>query len=414
MERFPHSLLPRAVGPFGSLELGMIGVLLLVLLVFALAAWRSARARRLEAGLAAQQQADLADRLAALMQSQAELSGRMRGMGDYLGARHSDLARLVSERLDAVGQHVGRGLEHQSQTANESLSKLNERLAVIDAAQARLTGLTEEVIGLKDILANKQTRGAFGQGRMEAIIRDALPASAFEFQPTLSNRSRPDCGIRLPGDERLLVVDAKFPLESFTALRDADNEEGQKQARARVRADVGKHIRDIGEKYFLPGETQDLAILFVPSESLYADLSEHFDDVIQKAHKSRIIIVSPSLLVMAVQVMQAIVRDARVREQIHEIQIEIRKLVEDVVRLRERTGKVALHFRQAQDDMAAIGISVDKIAKRGDRINQMDFAGSKQATPAQAPVALFPTEEADDDEEGANPSAVALTKARRG
>jgi len=134
--------------------------------------------------------------------------------------------------------------------------------------------------------------------------------------------------------------------------------------------------------------------------------------VIQKAHKSRIIIVSPSLLVMAVQVMQAIVRDARVREQIHEIQVEIRRLVEDVVRLRERTGKVALHFRQAQDDMAAIGISVEKIAKRGDRINQMDFAGSKPAMSGQAPVALFPTEEA--DEEGVSPSAVALTKARRG
>jgi len=372
MEQYVRLLL---ADPFGSRELmfALAGLAILLILILALMTWLAARARRRDAASAAERQGELADGLAALMQAQAELSGRMRGMGEYLGARHSDLARMVTERLDAVGDRVGRGLEDQSRTSNESLSKLNERLAVIDAAQARLTGLTQEVLGLKEILANKQARGAFGQGRMEAIIRDALPASAYEFQPTLSNRTRPDCGIRLPGDNRLLVVDAKFPLESFTALKDASSEEMQKQAQARVRADVGRHIRDISDRYFLPGETQDLAILFVPSESLYADLAEHFDDVIQKAHRSRIIIVSPSLLVMAVQVMQAIVRDARVREQVHAIQIEVRRLVEDVVRLRERAAKVGVHFRQVQEDVAAIGVSAEKIAKRGERIDQMDF-----------------------------------------
>ncbi len=372
MERFLSSFAGIQAGPV-DLLIGLVGLVSALLLIVAIAALRAAQARRREAAAAAAQQAELAERMAALIQSHAELTGRMRGMGEYLGARHSDLARLVTERLDAVGARVGRGLEDQGRTANESLAKLNERLAVIDAAQARLTGLTEEVIGLKDILANKQARGAFGQGRMEAIIRDALPAAAYEFQPTLSNRCRPDCGIRLPGDDRMLVVDAKFPLEAFTALKDAASDEARKQAAMRVRADVGKHIRDIAERYFLSGETQDLAILFVPSESLYADLAEHFEDVIQKAHKSRIIIVSPSLLVMAMQVMQAIVRDARVREQAHEIQIEVRRLVEDVVRLRERVGKLATHFRQAEDDVAAIGISAEKIGKRGDRIDQMDF-----------------------------------------
>jgi DNA recombination protein RmuC len=359
-----------------AILLGLLGLALILMLAFAVAAFRAGQARRHEAAIAAERQAELGEHLAGLMQAQAELTGRMRGMGEYLGARHSDLARLVSERLDAVGARVGRGLEDQTKSAHENLSKLNERLAVIDAAQARLTSLTEEVVGLKEILANKQARGAFGQGRMEAIIRDALPASAYEFQPTLSNRNRPDCGIRLPGDERLLVVDAKFPLESFTALKEAESDEAVKQAQTRVRADLSKHIRDIAERYFLPGETQDLAVLFVPSESLYADLAEHFEDIIQKAHRARIIIVSPSLLVMAVQVMQAIVRDARVREQAHEIQIEVRRLVEDVERLRERAGKIATHFRQAQDDVAAIGISVEKIAKRGERIDQMDFEKS--------------------------------------
>ncbi len=272
-------------------------------------------------------------------------------MSEHLGSRQADLARLVSERLDNVSHRMGQNLEASSQTTGEHLTKLNERLAVIDAAQARLTGLTQEVVGLKDILANKQSRGAFGQGRMEAIIRDCLPASAFEFQYTLSNRNRPDCIIRLPGDERVMVVDAKFPLESFTLLKDASGEEALKQAQARVRGDVGKHIKDIAEKYFVPGETQDIAVLFVPSESLYADLNEHFEDLIQKAHKARIIIVSPSLLMMAVQVMQAIVRDARAREQAHLIQDEVQLLVEDVGRLRTRVAKLDAHFRQAQEDI---------------------------------------------------------------
>ncbi|MGP0058492.1 MAG: DNA recombination protein RmuC [Beijerinckiaceae bacterium] len=352
--------------PFALALAAVIFVVLAALLGFGLA-WLQARAR------AARRHENLERRLLELGHANAELKGSLRTMGETLGARQSDLARLVSERLDSVGARVGQGLEQSSRVAHEDLLKLNERLAVIDAAQARLAGLTEEVIGLKDILANKQARGAFGQGRMEAIVRDALPPSAFAFQHTLSNRGRPDCVIRLPGDDRLLVVDAKFPLEAFLALKEALSPEANKQACVRVRTDVGRHIRDIAERYFIPGETQDLAILFVPSESLYADLAEHFEDVIQKAHRNRIIIVSPSLLVMAVQVLQALVRDSRVREQAHAIQAEVRLLVEDVVRLRERIGKLATHFRQVQDDVVQIVTSTDKIGRRGERIEILDF-----------------------------------------
>ena len=215
---------------------------------------------------------------------------------------------------------------------------------------------------------------------MEAIIRDALPSSAYEFQHTLSNRCRPDCCIRLPGDERMMVVDAKFPLEAFSALKAAAGDaSAAKLAMARVREDVGKHIRDIAERYFLPGETQDIAILFVPSESLYAEINETFEDLVARAHKARIIIVSPSLLMMAVQVMQAIVRDARVREQAHVIQDEVRLLVGDVARLHERTGKLQGHFKQLGDDVAGAMTSAEKILKRGDRIDAMDFVPEKDA-----------------------------------
>jgi DNA recombination protein RmuC len=377
MERMSLLFAGATVPPFLLALATAVLVVAAVLVGFGFA-WSRTQART------TRQSENLERRLLDLGHANAELKGSLRTMAETLAFRQSDLARLVSERLDSVGARVGQGLEQSSRVAHEDLTKLNERLAVIDAAQARLAGLTQEVIGLKDILANKQARGAFGQGRMEAIVRDCLPPSAFLFQHTLSNRGRPDCVIRLPGDERLLVIDAKFPLEAFLALKEAASSEAQKQAGARVRTDMGRHIRDIAERYFIPGETQDLAILFVPSESLYADLAEHFEDVIQKAHRNRIIIVSPSLLVMAVQVLQALVRDSRVREQAHAIQTEVRLLVEDVVRLRERVAKLATHFRQAQDDVAQIVTSTDKIGRRGERIEIIDFDRTDAADTSRA------------------------------
>lgn len=366
-------LLAAVGGPAGFLPLLSLALLLCMVFV-AVAVLQANRARRVEAVAAGERQRQIDDKMAALGQVNSELTGRLQAMAEVLSSHQSDLARLVSERLDAVGTRVGQGLEHSAKSTADQLLRLNERLAVIDAAQSKLTGLAEEVIGLKDILSNKQARGAFGQGRMEAIVRDGLPAHTYEFQFTLTNKTRPDCVVRLPGDPRLMVIDAKFPLESFTAFKESTSEEERRQAAARIRADIGKHVRDIAERYFIAGETQDVALLFVPSESIYADLNEHFDDVVQRAHKARIIIVSPSLLMMAIQVMQAIVRDARMREQAHLIQNEVRRLVEDVARLRDRVVRLDGHFRQAGEDLAQIAISTDKIARRGDRIDQMDLA----------------------------------------
>jgi DNA recombination protein RmuC len=305
-------------------------------------------------------------------------------MAEAFGSRQTDLARVMADRLDNVSARVGAGLESHAQATGANLNKLNERLAVIDAAQARLTGLTQEVVSLKDILANKQARGAFGQGRMEAIVRDGLPPGAYDFQFTLSNKSRPDCVIRLPGDERLMAVDAKFPLEAFTLFKDARSDEARKVALARVRTDVGKHVKDIADRYLLPGETQDLAMMFVPSESVYSDLVEHFDDIVQKAHRGKVVIVSPSLLMMAIQVMQTIVRDARMRDQAHVIQAEVGKLLEDVRRLAERTARLDAHFRQAQEDVGQIAASSEKIVKRGERIDTMEFSQNEAAPRIEA------------------------------
>jgi DNA recombination protein RmuC len=313
---------------------------------------------------------------------QAEMAGRMQTMAEIFGSRQADLARAMSERLDGLRTHMGQGIEASGKTTNESLQKLNERLAVIDTAQKNLTDLTSEVLTLKDVLSNKQARGAYGQGRMEAIVRDGLPASHYAFQATLSNRTRPDCVVSLPGDSRKLVIDAKFPLEGFSAFRSAESEEARRLASARVRADMNVHIKDIAEKYVDADETQDMALMFVPSEALYADLHEHFDDMIQKAHRARVVIVSPSLLALAIQVMQSLVRDARMRDEARVIQTEVTRLLGDVRRLGERVVKLDQHFRQASDDVAQIVISSDKIVKRGEKIEALEF---EEKTPAAAP-----------------------------
>lgn len=297
-----------------------------------------------------------------------ELSGRLSSLGEWLGARQTDLARAMAERLDA-----------QTRTTGQTLGQLNERLAVIDAAQTRLSGMAEQMVSLKDILANKQTRGAFGQGRMETIVRDALPPGAYTFQPTLANKTRPDCVIRLPGDPRPLVIDAKFPLEGIAEFRRARDEDAQKFAARRVRADVARHVADIAEKYLTPGETQDVALMFVPSESIYADLVEHFEDVVQRAHRARVVIVSPSLMMMAIQVAQSMLRDAAVRESVHTIQAEVGKLVADARRLAERVAKLESHFRAAQEDLGEVMVSAEKVTRRAQRIDAMDFASPDRA-----------------------------------
>ncbi|MFN7322043.1 MAG: DNA recombination protein RmuC [Methylobacterium sp.] len=361
----------------------LAGLLLLGLLMIAL------RARREQAeaqAAAAERQRELDDKLEAMTRLHAEMTGRMQTMAEVFGSRQAELTRAIGDRFDSLRGTVHSTLSENAERAAEHLGKLNERLAVIDAAQANLQGLASEMLSLKDVLSNKQARGAYGQGRMEAIIRDALPARAFEFQATLPNRARPDCIIRLPGDDRPLVVDAKFPLEGFAALREAQSEEARAASLKRVRNDLQVHIRDIAEKYLLPGQTQDLALMFVPSEALYADLSEQFEDLVQKAHRARVLIVSPSLLLMAVQVAQAIVRDAAIRDQARMIQLEVGKLLNDVRRIGERAGKLDTHFRQSQEDVAGLLTSTEKVIKRGERIEALEF----EQKPAELPIEAVP------------------------
>ena len=304
----------------------------------------------------------------------AEMAGQLHSIADQTNSGQAHLARSIDERLDQVSQRLGLGIHDQTERTSQSLQTLHERLAVIDRAQANLTQLSSEMVSLKDILANKQTRGAYGQGRMEAIIRDGLHARCYEFQGQLSNNTRPDCLIRLPESAIKLVIDSKFPLEAFSVLKDAISEPEIRAAEQRLRKDVMTHVKDIASKYILPGETHETAIMFVPSESVFADLHERFEDVIQRAHRERVILASPNVLMLLIQTLQAVFKDAAMREQAGLIKKEVAALLDDVGRLKERVGDLQRHFGLAAGDLEKLGLSADKISKRAHRIEQVDLA----------------------------------------
>jgi DNA recombination protein RmuC len=331
-----------------------------------------------------------AEQLAELQRLQAESSGLMRAVSDMVAKSQGELQRTVNERLDSLTQRVGVSLQDATKNTTDNLQKLNERLAVIDTAQKNITDLASQVTSLQGVLTNKQSRGAFGQGRMEIIVQDGLPKGCYEFQYTLSNRSRPDCAVFLP-DQRPLVIDAKFPLEAVTAFREAKSEEERKQAAARLRQDIGKHISDIAQKYLIPGETQELAMMFVPSESVYAELHDGFDDIVQKAYRAKVVIVSPSLLMLAIQVVQQIQKDAKMRAAADQIHAEVGLLMNDLRRLHDRVMKLQQHFGQANEDVRQIVVSAEKIEKRGSRIQEVEFdGGDDRAEPALIPPGARP------------------------
>ncbi|MGE0678616.1 DNA recombination protein RmuC [Pseudolabrys sp.] len=345
-----------------------------LLIVIAVLVARVSRARHIETATQAMRAEDMDLRIGDIARAQAEAAGRLHAMHEALAARQGELAKVLGERLDTVTHRLGESMHNTTKHTVENLQKLNERLAVIDTAQRNITELASQVTSLQGVLANKQQRGAFGQGRMEIIIQDGLTKDQFSFQATLSNGKRPDACVYLP-EAPALVVDAKFPLEAVTAFREAESDEMRKQAAARVRTDVSKHIADIADKYLIPGETQDIALMFVPSESIYAELYDSFDDLFQRAYRAKVIIVSPSLLMLAIQVIQQIRRDARMREAASKIISEVAHLMADVERLRDRVGALDKHFGQTSKDIEQITISVDKIVSRGERIQNVEFEG---------------------------------------
>ncbi len=367
---------------FTRADVAVIAAALMFLcaLLLLIAIWRGAR-RRNETELIAQsverERAHEAQmRIAELVATQNELNGRLASVQENVASGQQAFSKQLDERLANVTGRVSQSLSDTNKTTQESLSKLQERLAVIDTAQNNIQSLAQDVVGLQAILQNKQTRGAFGQSRMETIVQDGLPMGAYEFQATLSNGKRPDCLVPMPNKAPSLVIDAKFPLEGWTAFREAQDPQAKKEAAIRFRKDMEVHIGDISAKYLIPGETQDTAFLFVPSESIFAEVHEQFDGIVQKAHTSRVVIVSPSLLMLSIQVIQAVLKDARMREQAHLIQGEVMKFSKDLALLDERIGKLKSHHDLTGKDIDQILISARKLSRHGERIEALEFGAA--------------------------------------
>ena len=328
----------------------------------------------------------LDSRLRELTAAQNEISGRFGQAIDAQSRYTSDLQRALAERLEALDQRLGSNLKESAEKTAETLGGLQARLRAIDEAQKNLTDLSGQVVSLQQILSNKQSRGAYGQAQMENIIRDALPPGFYEFQATLSNRTRPDCLIRLPNTQAGIVVDSKFPLECFELYRNAATDGEKRLAAARVRTDIAKHIRDIADKYLIPGETQDPALMFIPSESVYAELHESFGELIQQAQRCRVVVVSPNILLLAVNTVQTVLKDARMREQASLIQREVGELMKDTKRLSDRVGRLQTHFDQANTDVKEILTSTEKITKRAERIENVELTDAEPAPPKRLAV----------------------------
>lgn len=375
-------------------DLTIAGLVIAILLVWALLrAMNKGRQDSQRVMQEAQRRAqELEIRLMEMNRTQSEITGQVRTMSDVLSNRQSELMRAVNERLDGMGQRLNSSVGESAKGTQESLSKLQERLAVIDRAQTNITELSGQVVQLQQVLANKQTRGAFGQMRMETIIADGLPKGAYSFQATLTNNTRPDCVVFMPNDAPSLVIDAKFPLEAYNMLQEAPDLAAQKEATARFKRDVDVHVKAIAEKYFIKGETQDTAFMFVPSESVFAAIHEQFEDLVKKAQRSRIVIVSPSLLMLSIQVVQAILKDAKMRELAHVIQAEVAALRDDTVRLDERVNKLQTHFRQANKDIDEILTSTNKVVRRSQRIEDLEVGDIEiaPAAPAPSPAPIIP------------------------
>jgi DNA recombination protein RmuC len=315
----------------------------------------------------------------------ANLNTRLNDMAAWLNRSQGQLQENVNQRLDAVTARLGDTLTSTTKHTTDHLQKLHERLAVIDGAQKNITDLAGTVTSLQQVLSNKQARGALGQRQLEELIADVLPKGSYAFQHRLSNGKMPDCAIFMP-DKSALIVDAKFPLEGIAEYRNAATDDERKHAYARVRADLNKHIGDIAERYMIPGETQEVAVMFIPSESLCAELHERFEDVVQRADRARVMIVSPSLLLMAVQVIKQLRKDAQMRDAVELIRRETGLMMKDVGLLAERANKLKSHFGQASKDIDDILTSSGRIEKRADKIEGLEFDDTAAAIlPGPAP-----------------------------
>lgn len=314
-----------------------------------------------------------------LIRTQASVSGRLEQMtatqaqaqetiSERLQSQERVLAGAVDSRLGEMLSRMDNGLGDASRRQNEAIGDLRERLASIDAAQKSIVELSSGVMSLQDVLVNKQARGAFGELQLEELVSDILPPSAYSLQAPMAGGKRVDCLIRLPEPAGSIAVDAKFPLESWHALRAAGTDAEKTAASRAFGLAISKHIRDISEKYIVPGETVESALMFLPSEAVYAEIHSSFPDIVEKSYRAKVWIVSPTTLMATLSTIRAVLRDARMREQADVVQKEVSLLLVDVQRLDERLEGLTKYFEQSSEALRQARISSGKISKRGERI----------------------------------------------
>ena len=324
-----------------------------------------------------QSQGELSGRLAALREANAQEQSRLFAA---LNEQRLALLKLMDEKLLAVTKSVGEGLHETTVKTNATLTDLRERLAKIDVAQQKISSLSEQVVSLQEVLSNKQARGAFGEIQLNDLVSSILPPNAYSFQYLLSNGKKADCMLKLPNPPGSIVIDAKFPLESYYALRKASNDREKVEAERFFKASVLKHIKDISEKYIIPNETAESALMFLPSEAIYAELHANFIEVVESSYKAKVWIVSPTTLMATLNTVRAVLKDAHMREQAGIIQKEVGVLMDDIARLDERVENLSKHFKQAGDDIDSIKISSGKIYRRIQKIEDIELGeGNTQA-----------------------------------
>lgn len=313
------------------------------------------------------------EKIQKLSEGQERLTGGLQTVSEAQAKAQLSLINMMEERLSKVQLQMNENLSHSSRRTAQSLGDLQQRLATIDKAQEKITKLSGDVLSLQDILSNKQTRGAFGEIQLTDIVSKALPSDGFDLQATLSNGRRADCLIKLPNPPGPIVIDSKFPLEAYEALRNASSEVETSAAVRLFKTSVRKHIKDISERYIIEGETAEGAILFLPSEAVYAELHANYSEIVREGFSARVWIVSPTTCMATLNTMRAILKDARMREQAGAIRKELTSLYQDVDRLGVRVESLDRHFNQAAKDISDIKISADKAGRRAKRLDNFDF-----------------------------------------
>lgn len=360
------------------------GAAALVLLILLLTLRAAARAGRMAEPML-RELGWLGQRVQMLSDGQERLTGGLSHVSEAQAVSQTAMLQLMERRLQEVQAAMGESLQGTSMRTARSLGELQQRLETIDKAQANIEKLSGNVLSLQDILSNKQTRGAFGEIQLHDIVQKALPAGSYTMQATLSNGRRADCLIHLPNPPGPIVVDSKFPLEAYEALRRAETQAQLAEAGRGLRAAVKAHIKAISEKYILEGETADGAMMFLPSEAVYAELHANFPDVVREGFAARVWIVSPTTCMATLHTMRAILKDARMREQAGAIRRELALLHGDVERLGTRVESLDRHFNLAAKDISDIRISSDKAGRRAKRLDNFDFEelspDSKEASP---------------------------------